>query len=79
MGGQCIDYATDDDFYREDLRLHMTFQQPEEYYAVLRSYPPGADRDGGSDFDDMVRTDLIYLASFVRHLDWMLPRIWDQR
>ena len=67
----CIDYESVEEFYREDLELSLCFQRLDEYYAIYRCYPPG-DR---AEFEEMVRTDLLHLACFVRHLDWMLPKI----
>jgi hypothetical protein len=74
----CTDYTRIEDFYQEELGLSLQFEQLEEYYAIYRCYPPGGDRYGRSHFAEMVETDLHYLASFVRHLDWMLPKICEQ-
>jgi len=78
-GAGCMDYMSIEEFYQEDSELSLQFEQLEEHYAIYRCYPPGGDRDGRSQFDYMVGSDLIYLASFVRHLDWMLPNGWEQR
>lgn len=70
LPGLCIDYESVEEFYREDLELCLGFGQLEEYYA--RCYPPG------SEFNAMVANDLIYVASFVRHLEWMRQERWDR-
>ena len=69
----CIDYESVEEFYREGLELGLCFERLEEYYTIYRCYPPG-DR---AKSEEMVRDDLLCLASFVRHLDWMLPKIWE--
>jgi hypothetical protein len=78
-GGNHILYESIEDFYREDLPLSLQFEQLEEYYALYRSYPGcrGRDRDeyGRSEFERMVGADIVALASFVRHLDWMQRRL----
>ena len=65
-----IDYESIEEFYEADYELGLDLERLEEYYAVYRCYPP----DDHLNFDEMVRTDLFYLASFVCHLDWMLPK-----
>ena len=78
-GAGSIDYLSVEEFHQEEIKLTLWFQQLEEYYAIYRCYPPGGDREGRSQFDYLVGSDLLYLASFVRHLDWMLPKSWYQR
>jgi hypothetical protein len=75
----CIDYESVEEFYQEDHELGLCFERLEEYYAIYGCYPPSGPPPGRSQFDEMVSSDLLYLASFVRHLDWMLPKIWDER
>jgi len=64
---------------QEDIALGLQFEELEEYYAIHRCYPPSEDRHGRSHFGYMVGTDLIYLASFVRHLDRTLSTRTDRR